>query len=356
MFKRFSISIYFILYLCIFLPAQIPANYYNTAIGKRNAELKTALHEIIQPHTMLEYYSSSTSFKKTDWHPNGYFWDMYSDIKRSSWSGGLNREHNLPKSWFGIGSEDVNTAPIATDLHNLYPSDAEANSKKSNFSLGVVGTISYENGVIKVGKNVYPGYTGDVFEPANEYKGDFARDYMYMVTCYEDYANIWQSTGTQSMLQRNTYPVFTPYAIKLLMEWHRNDPVSIKETDRNNAVFILQHNRNPFIDHPLLAEYIWGKFSNDIWDGSNDLPETSEPLIFKYNADNQTVFIKLNKPSKATFKIYSITGNLKQSGQMDASSLIKLIDQNTNKELEKGVYILSVYAGGKRKTERILIN
>ena len=356
MYKRFLTSSFVLLYLCITLTAQIPANYYYSAIGKQSAELKTALFRIIQPHTMLEYYSLSNSFRSTDWHPNGYFWDMYSNIKRSNWeSGGLNREHNMPKSWFGIGSTEINSAPIATDLHNLYPSDAEANSKKSNFALGVVGSVSYQNGVVKVGSNIYPGYTGSVFEPANEYKGDFARDYMYMVTCYEDYANTWQSTGTSSMLQRNTYPVLNSYAVKLLMEWHRNDPVSIKEIDRNNAVYDLQSNRNPYIDHPVLAEYLWGKYIGEIWDGTNDLPETSEPLVYKYNTSNNTVFVKLNKPSKALYKIYSLTGTLIQSGKMDSSSLITLVNKYTNENYEKGVYILSLYAGGRRKTARLLI-
>ncbi len=110
---------------------------------------------------------------------------------------------------------------------------------------------SFTNGVVKVGKSAYPGYSGTVFEPANEYKGDFARCYMYMVTCYEDYATRWTSTGTSSMLGNNTYPTFKPYAINLLMEWHRNDPVSSKEINRNNAVDNIQRNRNPFIDFPV---------------------------------------------------------------------------------------------------------
>ncbi|MDD3078841.1 MAG: endonuclease [Paludibacter sp.] len=208
--------------------AEIPEDYYNTAVGKSGAELKTALFNIIHPHTMLEYYSSSTSFRTTDWHPatsempNGYFWDMYSNFKRTSWSD-MNREHCLPKSWFGISSDEVNSAPIATDLHNLYPSDATANSRKNNYPLGIVLDDPESNGVIKVGSNTYPGYTGTVFEPADEYKGDFARDYMYMVTCYEDYANTWQSLGTSSMLIKgSTYPVFKQYSINLLMEWSRN--------------------------------------------------------------------------------------------------------------------------------------
>jgi endonuclease I len=355
MLKRQLVSISILLFLCIFLSAQIPANYYSKAIGKQSAELKTALHEIINPHTFLEYYSSATSFKSTDWHPNGYYWDMYSNNKRTTWSG-LNREHSMPKSWFGIASGNENTAPIATDLYNLYPSDPTVNEAKSNYALGIANTsIFLTNSLCKVGKCTYPGYSGTVFEPANEYKGDFARGYMYMVTCYENYSNTWQSTGTSSMLQRNTYPVFNTYAVNLLMEWHRADPVSSKETNRNNAVYKLQNNRNPFIDHPLLAEYLWGKFVGESWDGTSDEPETNSPLIFEYYPENQTVFVQLKKPADAIFAIYSLSGELKQNGNVDGSSIITLKDMNSQKNYEKGVYILSVYAGGLRKTVKLLV-
>lgn len=353
MLKKISGSIFAGLFFWIYaITAQVPANYYEKAIGKQGAELKTALHDIIRPHTILEYYTSSTYFRTTDWHPDGYFWDMYSSYKRPYWSG-MNREHNLPKSWWSANPESTDAY---SDLHNLYPSDADANSAKLNYPLGVVNSSpTYSNGVVKVGTNTYSGYAGTVFEPANEYKGDFARDYMYVVTCYEDYASYWRSTGLSSMLQRNTYPVLSPYAIKLLLEWHRADPVSQKEINRNNAVYNLQNNRNPFIDHPLLAEYIWGKFTAEIWDGTNDEPETNTPLIYSYSPTKHTVFVKLKKPSKASYAIYSLSGTLKQSGNMDTSSEITLKDQNTNNEYEKGVYILSVYAGARRKTVKLII-
>lgn len=355
MFKRLLIIFYVWLYTCIFITAQIPANYYNSAIGKQSSELKTALHQVINKHISLSYIGLSSTFKTTDWHPNGYFWDMYSEIQRSYWSD-LNREHCMPKSWFAISSGNEDQYPIGCDVNNLFPSDENVNSAKSDYALGVAGNSAFlSNSNCKVGANTYPGYPGTVFEPANEYKGDFARTYMYMVTCYEDYANVWRNTGTLSMLQRNTYPVFNAYAIKLLLEWHRSDPVSSKEINRNNAVYSLQQNRNPFIDYPLLAEYIWGKFMGEIWDGTSDEPESAEPLVFKFDKVNQTMFVKLKKPTNAYFKIYSISGILKQNGTFTSSSKFDLKDGNTGQKFEKGVYLFSVYAGGRRKTERIMI-
>ncbi|MDR1811152.1 MAG: endonuclease [Prevotella sp.] len=255
--KNIAVIILFTAGLCFSssIHAQAPQGYYDLADQKKANALKTAMHNIIKNHIRLGYSESSTYFRTTDWHPGGYFWDMYSNIHRTSFSG-MNREHNMPKSWWSANPEST----IAySDLHNLYPSDAAANGAKSNWGLGVVGNASYDNGVVKVGQNVYSSaYINTVFEPADEYKGDFARDYMYMVTCYEDYASDWRSTGTSSMLHNETYPVFQTWAMDMLLEWSRQDPVSQKEIDRNNAVFNLQQNRNPFIDFPDLPEFIWG--------------------------------------------------------------------------------------------------
>ncbi len=330
--------------------AQIPTGYYDAAFRKKNAELKTTLHLIIYPHTQLEYYGLATSFRTSDWHPGGYYWDMYSNTKRTSWSG-LNREHNMPKSWFGVSSEEVNTWPIGTDLHNLYPSDATANSAKSNYALGVVGSSPiFSNGVVKVGKNIYPGYSGTVFEPADEYKGDFARDYMYMVTSYEDYSTKWQSTGTTSMLNNNTYPVFKPYAVNLLLEWGNNDPVSEKEINRNNAVYQLQGNRNPFIDFPVLSEYIWGKYMDEVWNGSDINPDIDKRLIVSYLQSEKKLFVKLYASSSTLFYIYSVDGIMLLAGnEIDAESKIDV------SPLKKGMYILKIYTADTRRTAKFIV-
>ena len=331
------------------LQAQPFPGYYNNAVGKKQKDLKTALHVIINPHTAIEYYSSSTSFRTTDWHPDGYFWDMYSNSRVKTWPGTttvLNREHNMPKSWFGIASGEENDEPIGTDLHNLYPSEKSANSAKLNYALGIVGANpTFSNGVVKVGKSAYPGYSGTVFEPANEYKGDFARCYMYMVTCYEDYANRWQSTGVTSMLSNNAYPVFKPYAINLLMEWHRNDPVSSKEINRNNAVDNIQRNRNPFVDFPVLAEYIWGEYQDESWDGTN---RELGNFYVHYNKESQKLFVNVPDPLDAAFIIYNTSGFKIVEGKPDSEGSIDV------SELPKGLYVAVVYAKGKRHAEKFL--
>lgn len=336
-------------FLC--LQAQPSPGYYNNAVGKKQKDLKTALHLIVRPHILLNYDSSTsiwwnTYFKQTDWHPNGYFWDMYSTNKRSTYNGSLmNREHSMPRSWWATSSE-YSLQDANGDLHNLNPSDAQANTEKSNFALGVVGASpTFNNGVVKVGKSAYPGYSGTVFEPANEYKGDFARCYMYMVTCYEDYATRWTSTGTSSMLGNNTYPTFKPYAINLLMEWHRNDPVSSKEINRNNAVDEIQKNRNPFIDFPVLAEYIWGEYQDEKWDGTN---REVGNFYVSYKQSEQKLFINAADPAEASFIIFNTTGIRIQAGKPDASGFIDV------SSLPKGLYVAVIYTKGKRHAEKFL--
>jgi len=349
-----KISLFFLLLVFINnIWAQEPAGYYSPAEGKKEAELKTAFYNIIKDHIMLEYYSSSTHFRSTDWHPattgypGGYFWDMYSNNKRTVWSG-MNREHSMPKSWWSTNPE--NTVAYS-DLNNLYPSDATANSAKLNYSLGEVGgTPIYSNGVVKVGTNTFSGYTGTVFEPADEYKGDFARDYMYVVTCYEDYANNWRSTGTLSMLSSGTYPVFKPWAVNLLLKWSNQDPVSEKEIVRNNAVYAIQHNRNPFIDHPEIADFIWGSRKSEAWSIDVGPAETEATFNVQFNPATDLVTVKISKPEQATYFIQNLNGIMLQTD--------KFTDEGTCSvsNLKNGMYLIVVYtANNKRKTGKFVV-
>lgn len=241
------------------LAAEIPAGYYSSVSGKRGAELKTALHKLLYNHTEVSSYNNLPNyFRKTDVYPPGnerygQWWDMYSNIPfyTNSFSG-LNREHSFPKSWWG----GTTSTPAYVDLNHLYPSEAAANMAKSNFPLGEVsGKPTFENGITTVGAPTagQGGGARTVFEPADEYKGDFARTYFYMVTCYQNLT--WKYTW---MMSNNTYPTLNTWAINLLLKWHREDKVSQKELDRNEQVYKVQANRNPFIDYPELAEYLWG--------------------------------------------------------------------------------------------------
>jgi len=259
----------------------VPATYYTTINGKKEKELKTALHQILKNHTVYDYNSLWTFFRSTDARPenSSIVWDMYSSKTyyfSNTW--GMNREHSFPKSWWG---GDVNAA--YTDLNHLYPSDEDANLAKNNYPLGTVGSATFNNGITKVGTANTPGYSGIAFEPADEYKGDFARTYFYMVTCYEDYFSKWK----YDMLDNNTYPVFRPWAVSLLLKWSRQDPVSSKERNRNEEVYRIQNNRNPYIDYPQLVEYIWGDSTQRTFQVPSLPPVTNQTPVL-VNPTNET--------------------------------------------------------------------
>ena len=260
--------------------AQGPNNsgtYYQAADGKKGKELKTALCKIIYDRNEggdlnTAYKALWTHFQTTDALPNGKVWDMYSNLREMTFvtdqagnyknEGDVyNREHSMPNSWFG-----GKVMPMYTDLFHLYPTDGYVNSKRSNFPFGETNGESYKsaNNFSKLGKCTYPGYTGTVFEPNDLYKGDFARTYFYMVTCYEEKLPDWYANNDESRptLDGNTYPGFSAWQLEMLMKWAENDPVSDKETNRNNAVYGIQSNRNPFIDYPELERFIWGDLQN----------------------------------------------------------------------------------------------
>lgn len=252
--------------------ADIPAGYYKSLNGKSEANLKTAIHNLLKDHTLVSSYNALPQyFRITDVYNDGTnrWWDMYSNqnFYLPSFSG-LNREHSFPKSWWG---GDTST-PAYVDLNHLYPSEVKANSAKLNFPLGEVATPSFDNGCSKVGTPVtgQGGGAQKVFEPDDRYKGDLARAYMYMVCCYQNLT--WKYTY---MVQQNTYPTLTSWAINLLLKWHREDPPSEKEYNRNEEVYKIQNNRNPFIDYPDLAEYIWGNKKGQLFYESNTGGEPS---------------------------------------------------------------------------------
>ena len=242
--------------------------YYKNADGKKGAALKTALAGIIYNRTERTYNDLWTDFRTTDARADGKVWDMYSGITNFTFGTDqagtykkegdvYNREHSFPNSWFG-----KNTPPMYTDLHHLYPTDGYVNGRRSNYPFGETDGESYKSSgnFSKLGKCTYPGYTGTVFEPNDEYKGDFARTYFYMVTCYEEKLPDWyrNNADVRPTLDGNTYPGLSSWQLAMLMEWAEQDPVSEKEVSRNNAVYKIQRNRNPFIDYPGLEQFIWG--------------------------------------------------------------------------------------------------
>ena len=269
--KHFSLYCAAVLILCsisasanvITGVAAVPDGYYNAVDAQHTPDnILNALHSIINNHTVINYQALEPYYEQTDFYADT-LWDMYSTCRftmadanrpQSAVCDGWNKEHLVCQSWLGSG-------PMESDLFNVYPTDARINNLRSNDPYGVVsGSFSgfskdpQHHGLGKLGTSATPDI-GKCYEPDDRYKGDFARSFFYMVARYRS-NTLNDGNGAKMFTASPTN--LTPYSLSFLLDWHRNDPVSQKEIDRNQAIYGIQHNRNPFIDYPELVEYIWG--------------------------------------------------------------------------------------------------
>ncbi len=284
-----------ILYLLLLLTilhhsglSQIPAGYYDNAQGLTGQALRSVLHDIIDNHSAKPYGDIDQYFPMTDKKSNGKVWDIYSyrfsgaqpyeytygvhecdaGLQYNSEGDCFNKEHIWPQSYF-------NSAAVPrADLHQLYPTDGWVNNKRANFPFGEVSSVSWtsQNGTKLGTGTAYPGYTGKVFEPLDSFKGDIARSLFYTATRYYSEASGWSSWPMADGIELSTA------AIQLLLSWHRLDPVSAKELDRNNKIYSIQNNRNPYIDHPELAECVWAASCTPL-----SLQEQDARLVYRYS-------------------------------------------------------------------------
>ena len=263
--------------------ASLPA-YYEAIDGKSGKALFDAVQKVTKTgYSSLGYDGLWSAYQYTDLHDNGYVWDMYSDCTWKSINSNhcgsyknecdcYNREHSIPKSWYGS-----TTSGPGCDIFHLVPTDGKVNGVRSNYPFGEVSSADYNKhgnkrgsakSITITGGNTIAGNTGTnisasgtVFEPRDEYKGDFARGYMGALLKWAGDKDFTDGEGSKTFTTNYSTGSFglTKYGVALLMKWHRQDPVSQKEIDRNNGIQQTQGNRNPFIDYPYLAEFIWGE-------------------------------------------------------------------------------------------------
>ena len=286
----FKIKLFSAFIFTTFLIADIPPGYYDDAQGLDGEPLRLALHNIIDDHIPQSYSSLYGHFQSTDAKSDGTVWDMYSDVpggtppyiynftsadQCGNYSGEgdcFNREHSWPKSWFNEGM------PMNTDLFHIYATDGYVNGMRSNHPYGEVESTTWtsQNGSQRGNMNSY-NHNGTVFEPIDEYKGDFARTYFYMSTRYYTEDSGWDDNDMVNGSNLNDW------AVDMLMDWHLQDSVSQKEIDRNNAVYAIQENRNPFIDHPEWVGCVWGECDS----GTENIPPIANAGPDQIVAENQ---------------------------------------------------------------------
>lgn len=337
----------FFSFITILVFSQIPNGYYDNAEGKYGQELRVALYNIIKTNvTSISYDQLWDAYPRTDKKSNGKVWDIYSDIPNGTppyeftfitdqcgnYSGEgdcYNREHTVPASWFNDAS------PMYSDLFHVLPTDGYVNNRRSNYPYGKVGNASWTslNGS-KLGSSATSGYSGTVFEPIDSFKGDIARIYFYMSTRYMDKITNWDGASFQNS-------DLSSWAKNLFLQWHQLDPVSSKERKRNDSVYVIQHNRNPFVDHP--------EWVNDIW-GPTATINNYDFVTYLYTTNDAINVNFVNTFDNLTIKLFSIQGQLIYDAALNNSNnLIIPITFN------QGVYILTIYNDQNIYTEKIVI-
>ena len=318
-------------------------DYYAPANGQSGEALKTAMYNIIKlSKAPITYDGLYEGYKKTDTRADGYVRDWYSNTtkyqhvtdKAGSYSKEgdcYNREHLVPQSWFGSGVPK-------SDIMHVVPTDGYVNNMRGNIPLAEVAKADYvsNGGYCKRGTCKTPGYTGDVFEPNDEIKGDIARIYFYMVTAYQDLATKWGN-----VFDGKTYPGFDSWYLTMLMRWSKQDPVDEVEIARNNAVYseTAQKNRNPFVDYPGLEDYVWGDkkteaFSFDNYGGTSTYVAAPTFTPADGTSFTESISVTINYATDGASVYYTLDGSTPTSSSTPYSgSAITLTETTTVKAI-----------------------
>ncbi|MBR4147733.1 MAG: endonuclease [Bacteroidales bacterium] len=343
------------LFLAVSAIAQAPAHYYDSAEGLRGNALKEALHNIIKGHTSISYAQIWNAFWSTDNKGNGVVWDMYSDVpggtppytyqlgmdQCGNYSGEgdcYNREHSWPQSWF-----NDQTTP-RTDMHHIFATDGYVNGRRNNYAYGEVSGAKWtsRNGS-KLGSCKTPGFSGTVFEPIDEYKGDLARALMYMSVRYYGEDSNWKSSDMTDKSE------IKPWAMAMLLRWNKQDPVSQKEIDRNNAIYKdYQHNRNPFVDYPEYADMIW----DPNWVIAEDESESAVSIYPSPVQRGGTIYLFLRHQEVDQVTIYDLSGRVLWQTKVASEEMPSLTLPN---DLQSGFYLLHLSNGNQVVMNRKLL-
>lgn len=356
--------------LGILSPLFAQGDYYkNLNDSLRCKQLKTALKELTssgytaRTYDEVRFFMEANDTRPSDDGLRNIMWDMYSDnpngadpyeyrtgqfcTSQSATSENVcwNREHSMPASWFG------SAAPTFTDIINLIPTDAFVNNRRGNVPYGNVSTASFtsQNGG-KLGTSAISGITGTVFEPIDEYKGDFARIMLYMITRWEDSLSKWDDPDANRVLGTDIFLGFRPAYLDMLLEWHESDPPSEKERKRNDATQTFQKNRNPFVDRPEFATRIWKTSEEDCINFSVGLPafSMSKALPYPNPVKNGELKIDVDIIEAYTYSILDLSGKVLQTNMLFRGSI-------DVRNLTSGTYLLLLESKDKIEYARFSV-
>ena len=325
-----------------------PMGYYNSLDGKSGSVLRQAMQDIIAEEGVVRaqtYTDIIDILKEADQNPanSNQVWLVYKEIGRakldyqttSNSLGKWNREHTFPRSRGGFNS--INLDDIADGKNLFWNTTADSLRHGNSDAHALRAADGLENS--SRGNQFYGQYNGPS-GTLGTFKGDVARSVFYMAVRYN---------GLEIV---NGYPegITGQFGdLATLLEWHRNDPPDYFEMNRNNVVYTWQFNRNPFIDHPDLVEYLWGNSVGQVWSMalSVDGEKTSSIKIFP-NPTTGTVFINGIK-NESTVEVFSLDGRKLKTFKIYAHSEIDL-------DVSSGMYLLRVNCEGNTKIHKIVVN
>jgi len=325
-----------IFYLLIYIgiPLSIlsqTVDYYQSCFGLTGQELKEELHELISNHTSYSYTITKNILRESDEDPNNPSniilvytgnsidkFDFASNMQSDFW----NREHVWPKSHGEFDNGDPFEEPAYTDVHNLKPVDSSINTFRGEKDFDNGGNVVL-NGSVET--SCYS--TTTTFEPRDEVKGDIARIILYMDVRYEG------GSGEPNLVVVDgltSYPYPQIGDKSTLLEWHEQDPPDAFEKRRNDVIFKWQGNRNPFIDYPEFANYIFTETEPTI----NPIQFTNVSISPEDIEGGSSFTISANILSAINCPIESMTINYGNSWWDVSNSLNMSLNENGDYECQ----------------------
>lgn len=325
-----------------------PAGYYDSLEGKSGTALRQALQDIIANPAVVHahnYGDVTNIIKACDQNPlnPNQVWLLYSEQPRSKLDfqdtggsnvGKWNREHMYPQSrggyqggtssepdgidvWLPTGPDDILTGH--GDAHHIRAEDGPVNSSRNNKDYGE-----------------YLGPTGNV----GSWHGDAARGVFYMAVRYNGLEVVNGNPPNNTVGQLGD--------LALLLQWNHSDPSDDFEMNRNNYIYTWQVNRNPFIDYPDLADYIWGTHVNDPWFAALATTTFSDREVVLYPNPARDHFLLSGIKGQGTLEIYTLSGS-----QLLRSAFIGETKVDLN--LASGMYLVKITSGNKTTYRKLVI-
>ena len=336
----------------------IPTGYYDSLEGLSGNALKQAVQDIIAaPTVRLHSYADIWDIIRTaDQNPenSNQIWDMYLEIPMakldqqttSSIVGKWNREHIFCQSRGGFEVANGDTADGigvwnstsaasvvdgVSDAHHIRAENGQENSSRNNKNYGTVNSST-----------VYAGPTGT----QGSWRGDVARALFYMAVRF-DGLNVVNGDPSE-YLPSTTIASGNIGDLATLLVWNHSDPRDDFEMNRNNYIYTWQMNRNPFIDYPLLVDYIFGANFGQPWSSSLSIQNPIENKVAVYPNPTTDYIIVAGLEGNSKVEIYTITGQMVQSQNFENEIQINI-------DLNAGMYLVKVSNGFQSTTKKIIV-